>query len=256
MPTGVYVRTKPAWNKGLTYEGKPCLASTKKIISEKLMGNKNSLGNKMTPEQIEKSVSKRRGIKFTDEHKENLRISHLGLPSHRKGIKCSKETIENISKGHLGLETWNKGLTGIYSEETLNKMKKSHSGIKQTKESNIKRSKKLKGNIPSPRCGYGKGCYYDSPLQGRIWLRSTYELAYAKYLDSIGILWKHEDQKFDLGKTTYTPDFFLPIEDKYIEIKGYMYPKAQEKINKTLEIYNIILEVLYKEDLLKLGCDL
>jgi hypothetical protein len=54
-----------------------------------------------------------------------------------------------------------------------------------------------------------------------IWMRSSWEVAYAKYLDKQGTKWQYESKTFDLGNTTYTPDFYLPETDTYIEIKGY-----------------------------------
>ncbi len=43
----------------------------------------------------------------------------------------------------------------------------------------------------------------------------------------------------------------------FIEIKGYMTDKAQNKINKFLDKYNDEgLKILYKEDLIKLGIEI
>lgn len=43
-------------------------------------------------------------------------------PTWNKGKKLSKKHKENISKACIGKPSWNKGKTGIYSEETLEKM--------------------------------------------------------------------------------------------------------------------------------------
>jgi len=153
------------------------------------------------------------------------------------GKRVTEETKEKNRNIHIGKHP---------SEITLQKQREWCTG-----------SKNPMYGIPPPHgVGFGKGCYYDSPLQGKIWLRSSYELAYAKYLDINRISWLYESKTFDLGNTTYTPDFFLLKENKFIEIKGYMLPKAQEKINKFLEQYNDNLEILYKEDLIKLGIEL
>lgn len=111
------------------------------------------------------------------------------------------------------------------------------------------------GKSPSPKCGrIGKGCYYDSLLQGKIWLRSSYELAFAKYLDLNNEKWLYESKRFDLGDTTYCPDFYFPEYDEYIEIKGYMNPKAKEKINKFRIMYpDIKYYIMYRENLQELG---
>jgi len=172
------------------------------------------------------------------------------------------------NKGKKGLQiAWNKGLINIYSKKTLERMSKSHEGeipwnkgIPRTET-----EKKKIGNRPYPvgdkhynygkppasNVGRGKRSYYKSPLQGEVCFRSSYELLYAKYLDKNKILWMYEMETFDLGDTTYTPDFFLPKFEKFIEIKGYMSKIAQYKINKFLEQYPWNLEILYKKDLIR-----
>ena len=42
-----------------------------------------------------------------------------------------------------------------------------------------------------------------------VYLRSSYEYAYAKYLDYQNIEWRYEDQEFNLLDGTYLPDFFV-----------------------------------------------
>jgi hypothetical protein len=66
------------------------------------------------------------------------------------------------------------------------------------------------------------------PIHGKrirykdICFRSSWEVAYAKYLDKNQIKWLYESKTFDLGNCTYTPDFYLPEKNEYIEIKGYL----------------------------------
>jgi len=77
------------------------------------------------------------------------------------------------------------------------------------------------------------------------WMRSSYEVAYAKYLDKNNIKWQYESKTFDLGNTTYTPDFYLPESDTYIEIKGYWRDDAKKKFNLFKKLYkNINLLIL------------
>ncbi|WP_209123066.1 hypothetical protein [Alkalihalobacillus sp. BA299] len=55
-------------------------------------------------------------------------------------------------------------------------------------------------------------------------LRSSYEYAYAKYLEFQSIPWGYEDKKFDIGYKIYKPDFFFYNEygkiTKIVEIKS------------------------------------
>ena len=95
----------------------------------------------------------------------------------------------------------------------------------------------------------GKGGYYK-----KIWMRSTYELVYAKYLDKYNIEWLYEPKAFDLGNTTYRPDFYLVKVKKYIEIKGWLTKKAKDKINKFKKLFpKINFEIIGKNKLIKLG---
>lgn len=76
-------------------------------------------------------------------------------------------------------------------------------------------------------------------------MRSSWEVAYAKYLDKNNIKWLYESKTFDLGNTTYTPDFYLPKENKYIEIKGYWRQDALKKFRLFKDKYkNINIEII------------
>jgi len=96
---------------------------------------------------------------------------------------------------------------------------------------------------------HGRGSYYK-----KIWMRSSYEIKYAKYLDKNRIKWLYESKTFDLGDTTYTPDFYLSETNIYIEIKGWWRDKAKEKFKLFRRLYSDLnIKVLYKLDLIKLG---
>jgi len=84
-------------------------------------------------------------------------------------------------------------------------------------------------------------------------MKSTWEFVYAKYLDRNNVEWKYELKTFDLGTTTYTPDFYLPETDEYIEIKGIWYKDARIKFNLFKKQYfNIKIKLLRRKDLKKL----
>lgn len=95
----------------------------------------------------------------------------------------------------------------------------------------------------------GKGSYYKN-----IWMRSSYEIKYAEYLDKNKIKWQYESKAFDLGRTTYRPDFYLPEQDLWIEVKGWFTKKSKQKINLFKKLYpKINLKILQKNELVKLG---
>jgi hypothetical protein len=114
-------------------------------------------------------------------------------------------------------------------------------------------SNALKGKHNSPKTEFKKGVsipfskllYYKNIL-----MRSSWEVKYAQYLDSKKIKWQYEPEIFDLGFTTYRPDFYLPENNTYIEIKGRWIRDAKLKTNLFKTKHNLI--ILEKLDLKKL----
>jgi DNA-directed RNA polymerase subunit RPC12/RpoP len=88
----------------------------------------------------------------------------------------------------------------------------------------------------------------------KIKFRSGWEASFAQWCDSSGIKWKYESKTFDLGNTTYTPDFYLPEFDCYIEIKGWMRSYARNKINLFIKRYKKInYKIFSKKELQEFG---
>ena len=76
----------------------------------------------------------------------------------------------------------------------------------------------------------------------KIYARSDWERKYAFYLEcSRGVQsiidWEHEPETFwfegiKRGTRSYTPDFWLPSKGQYHEVKGWMDPKSQTKLDR------------------------
>ncbi len=96
---------------------------------------------------------------------------------------------------------------------------------------------------PSP---HGKGAYYKQS-----WMRSSWEIKYAQYCIKNHIKYRYEPKRFNLGNSTYCPDFYLPELDKYIEIKGWFTPIAKKKFKKFKKLYPKIQIELLNEYTLK-----
>ena len=82
-----------------------------------------------------------------------------------------------------------------------------------------------------------------------IWMRSSWEIKFAKWCDKNNIKWLYEPKTFDLGYTSYTPDFYLPERDIYIEIKGYLRKESKDKIKIFNRLYNNLI-ILNKQELI------
>lgn len=118
--------------------------------------------------------------------------------------------------GCIGSYISKKNTGRIMSVKTRKKISKSHIGL-HTGKKNPMYGKQTHGNF-----GIYKGTF----------MRSSYELNFAKWLDLSEIAWQYEPSRFNLGNTTYTPDFYLPEFDCWIEIKGWWHPKNLRKFRK------------------------
>ena len=83
--------------------------------------------------------------------------------------------------------------------------------------------------------------------------RSGFEVLYAHFLEQQKISYVYEPKTFTIPKLgNYTPDFYLPAQNKYIEIKGHIFScKQLQKIN-TLRQQGINIEILYWEQIRQL----
>jgi hypothetical protein len=59
----------------------------------------------------------------------------------------------------------------------------------------------------------------------------------ATYLDNLGVRWDYEPKRFDLGRRTYLPDFFLPDNGCYWETKGWFGSDAQAVVSDFRKFY-------------------
>ena len=77
---------------------------------------------------------------------------------------------------------------------------------------------------------------------GNQFFRSSWEANIARFLDYYGIEWIYEPQRFNLGNTTYLPDFYLPVTSYFLEVKGYYRnTEWKEKIRLFRENHHIVV---------------
>lgn len=193
-------------------------------------------------------------------HKVNVNPKYYSIYKRENGYK------KFINGHHARVNNDMKGKH--HSEEAKLKMRKNRQVWSEERKKKFSENRLGNKNpnygISPKNLGYGNRSYYQSPLQGEVCFRSSYELKYAQYLDSIGEPWFYEAEALEMvinGKeTTYRPDFSLPLKCEFIEIKGYMSQKSQLKCDKFKEelddeeLMGIFgYKVLFREDLQKLG---
>ena len=88
----------------------------------------------------------KKGQRFTQEHKRNLSLSHLGHPGFWLGKKRSRETIQKIADKKRGSHL---------SEQARRNISLSHKGRIVTYETRAKIAASLKGHPPTYRGGHG-----------------------------------------------------------------------------------------------------
>lgn len=96
-----------------------------------------------------------------------------------------------------------------------------------------------------------------SGFYNNIYLRSSFEFAFAYYLDYKKIIWKYEVCTYELKTSKYKPDFFIYNNKgelvKIIEIKSKENRlEGLRKIEEFKKIYNIPIELVDYEILLKI----
>jgi len=85
----------------------------------------------------------------------------------------------------------------------------------------------IQKNIKSKKTTRGiQGYYWNSSKNKYVWLRSSWEFIYAKWLNKNKVIWDVEVKKYKLKNgSNYLPDFFIYDDNneisKIVEIKGY-----------------------------------
>jgi hypothetical protein len=162
-----------------------------------------------------------------------------------KIFKCSFTTILNKLKEHeIPRRTYSEchmgKLNGMYGRK--------HKEVTKAKiaATFVNEKRKIVGSNR-----WGTGAYYNTPNQGKTWMRSGWERGTASYLTDVGINWYYEYKWLEIDDHKYLPDFFIPEENKYIEVKGIKIQKYMEKLKLFMKKYNI--ELWDKKELLKRG---
>jgi len=110
--------------------------------------------------------------------------------------------------------------------------------------------KVIGGRPTSPKAARGKaGIRRD--ISEIIYFYSRWEANTARLFSYFGIEWIYQPKTFDLVSQTYTPDFYLPQYNIYIEVKNFLWKYSKIRDRKFRKLYpKINLILLLKEDYL------
>ena len=214
-------------------------------LSELKVGSKILVNNdkkeKLRRKKISSTLS---GRSKSESHKENMKSSTnkgrfiKGSKPLFDGSKLTKQQKQIISD-----KLKNRKL----SAETRQRMSAANKGLKHHKidcpclfcktkrgEYKIFRSKEF--------------CYAGQTM------RSSWEVKFAKHLDEQGIIYEYEPRSFQLSNgTRYIPDFFLPTENLWIEIKGRMERTSEDKMKLFIDEYGLNFIILRHSELKEIG---
>lgn len=140
---------------------------------------------------------------------------HLVEKRKRFGIKPSDETRAKLSAASKA--RW----TAAHSKK-MRAARKPRGPWKMSEETRAKMSTSRRG----------RPAYHPRRVEynGKMF-RSTWEVSVARFLDRLGVEWQYEPKSFFFTDgSRYTPDFFLPADNAYWEVKGVFSRKSVEKI--------------------------
>jgi len=220
------------WNKGLKgkhqKKRKFCLDCKKEIKRH------DALRCKSCSHKGERNIN---SGGLSEIHRKNLSEACKGRPSSFKGHYHTEEVKQTMSKERTGIKRpeFSGNNNPTKRLEIREKMRKPHPSIRGK-------------NHPC----FGKRMKPHFVQYKNIWFRSNWEVILAKELDTKKIKWLYEPKTFDLGNTTYTPDFYLPKKDSYIEVKGYKSDVFKNKFELFKQMYphikiKILDEIYFRE---------
>lgn len=100
---------------------------------------------------------------------------------------------------------------------------------------------------------YKKHLYEHTRRYIAMWMRSSWEVAFAEYLDDLEVNWVYEPKSFILSCGGYTPDFYVPKWKTYVEIKGAKWKMSMMKVKHFPKETKMKLLLLDQDKLIKMG---
>lgn len=185
---------------------------------------------KFTREDLEKAIKINKEKYKKGLHPKGYLGHKHGVETRKKLSMCSKKGWSNMTEEKMKIRLLKQRETRI-KNNTLNPIK--------NKENAYSRAK-----------GGKRKDLNDT------YFRSAWEANIARYYNFIGVKWEFEPKTFIFnnvtrGSVSYTPDFYLPEEDKWIEVKGWMDGKSKTKLkrfkNQYPEEYKKLILITEKE---------
>lgn len=175
-----------------------------------------------TPEERQRKSEASKARWADPEYRERMKQKHRerwtpeARAAHAESQRGRKHTEEH--KAYMRQVMIGKNVGKVRSEETRKKL--SEAGLRAYANGR-------------PITTSRERIYRNSPgWHNGTWFRClNSEGVAARQMDEAGIAWQYEPRRFRLSIGTYTPDFYLPEFDIWVEVKGYLRPGEQKKMD-------------------------
>lgn len=208
-------------------------------LAEMLGRNESNIFRKMKELGLKKTHRVHNTINPKKQHiytnKERKRLSEnvkkmIKEKGHPRGFKGRYHTLEEKEKISVSSKNW-------WKQVDLSTLKKRKLRQRETKIKNGTLNPMINQSNPYSRTKSGKRKDLNN-----VFFRSAWEANIARYYNFIGVKWEFEPKTFIFhnitrGSVSYTPDFYLPEEDKWVEVKGWMDGKSKTKLKRFKQQY-------------------
>lgn len=168
----------------------------------------------------------------------NSHRNHERLCSKNPNRQFTQISSRILKKEHVSNQFIKAKKLGLPSPEISVETRQaiSESNLRRTAEWNVENGKRISASIKEKvkngewHTSLAKKIHFNYKGED---LHGSWELKYAMHLDSNGVEWVRNKESFEYVfegiSRRYTPDFYLPGTQEYIEIKGYKTLKDEAK---------------------------
>lgn len=182
-----------------------------------------------------------------------LGITNSNAPNRPETVERSRATLQ--LKFAFGYQHPRGMLGKNHSEETKQRLRGPRPSLRRPKSAREKRNIALaavRRLTKNPSSIYSRTKCGKREDLGDRFFRSAWEANIARWLTAEGKQWEYESKTFEFpvrkGTRFYTPDFYLPSEDRYIEVKGWWDDKSKTRMRRMAKYYrDVRIEIIDKD---------
>lgn len=182
-------------------------------MRDRIVWNKGKRMSKAYKEAMSKRCT---GIPHNNQHQKRHKWTKAEKEIHAIAVR------EGMRKKYLATHTSEqcRKIKDKWKREAKCKLLRETDPVAYQKHVNKRVSDGCKKSYRNGRKPVGTKMYQKYKYRG-VYMKSSYEVIFAKWCKKHGIHYQYEPKRFDLPKTTYTPDFYLSLSKIWVEVKGH-----------------------------------